>query len=48
MSDYALPFKERSTRDGTEEYELEALVWEAYEIVRSKIEANGGSTMETG
>ena len=48
MSDYALPLKETSTRDGSEEYDLEALVWEAYEIVKSKIEADGGFIMELG
>ena len=30
-----------------EEYDLEALIREAYEIVKSKIEAEEGSTMET-
>ena len=47
VSDYALPLEESSTHEGLEEYDLEALVWEAYEIVKAQIEAEEGFTMET-
>ena len=48
VSDYALPSEESSMRNDMEEYDLEELIREAYEIVKSKIEAEEGSTMETG
>ena len=48
VSDYAISLKEILTHYISEEYDLEVIVWEAYEIVKSKIEADGGSTMETG
>ena len=48
MSDYALPPEESPTHDGSEEYDLEALKQEAYEIVKAKIEAEGGFVTELG
>ena len=47
-SDYTLPPKESSTRNGLEEFDLEALVREAYEIAKAQIEAEERSTMESG
>ena len=46
--DYALPLEESSTRDGLEEYDLEALIGEAYDIVKSHIEAEEGFIKKTG
>ena len=48
VSDYAIPPEESLMRDGLEEYDLEALIWEAYEIVWSKIEAEEGFIIESG
>ena len=48
VSDYALPPEDCSTRHGSEKRDLEALVREAYEIMKARIEAEEGSTMETG
>ena len=36
MSDYALPLEESSSRDGSDELDIEALVREAYEILKAK------------
>ena len=47
MSDYALPPEESSRRNGSEEYDLEALIREAYEIVKAKIEAEEGFITES-
>ena len=47
VSDYALPPEESSTCNGSEEYDLDALIREAYEIVKTKFEAEEGSTMES-
>ena len=49
VRDYAsLPTEESSLRDGSVEFYIEALIREAYEIVKAQIEAREGSTMETG
>ena len=48
VSDYALPPKESLTCNCLEEFDLEALVREAYEIVKAQIKAEEGSTMEMG
>ena len=48
VSDYALPPEEGSTCNGLEQFDLEALVSEAYKIVKAQIEAEEGSTMGTG
>ena len=42
VSDHALPPEERSTHNGLKELDLEALMREACEIVKSKIEAEEG------
>ena len=43
VSDYALPPEESSPRNVLEEFGLEALIREAYEIVKAQIEAEEGS-----
>ena len=48
VSAYALLPKESSTRKGSEEFDLEALVREAYKILKMKVEADGGFIMELG
>ena len=48
VSDFALPPEECTARNDTEELDIEALVREAYEIVKAQIEVEEGSTMETG
>ena len=47
-SDYTLPPEENSMRNGLEELDLEALVLEAYEIMKAHIEAEERSSMESG
>ena len=47
-SDYALPSEESSTCNGLEEFDLEALVREAYEIVKAQIKAEEGFVKELG
>ena len=47
-SDYPLPPEESSTRNVFEEFDLEALVREAYKIVKAQIEAEERSTTELG
>ena len=47
MSDYASPpMEESSSQNGSVEFNIEALVREAYEILKTKIEAEEGSIME--
>ena len=49
MSDYVPPpTEESSSLNGSEELDIEALVWEAYEILKKKFEAKEGSIMESG
>ena len=48
VSDYARPPEESSMRNDMEEYDLEAVIREACEIVKAKIEAEESSTMESG
>ena len=47
-SDYSLPPNESSPRNSSVELDIEALVREAYKIVKAQLEAEEGSTMETG
>ena len=42
------PRKESSSRDGSVELHIEALIRESYEIMMSKIKDDGASTMEMG
>ena len=46
--DYTLLPEESLARDGLEELDLEALIREAYEIVKAQIEAEEGFTKEVG
>ena len=49
VSDYASPpTEESSSRNGSVELDIEALVREAYEILKTKVEAEEGSIMESG
>ena len=47
-SGYALPPRESSMQTGSFEFDIEPLVRDAYDIVKAQIEAEEGSTMETG
>ena len=48
VSEYALPPEECSMRNDMEEYDLEALIREAYEIMEAQIKADRGFIMESG
>ena len=49
VSDYASPLtEESSSQDGSVELDIEALIEEAYELVKAQIKAEERSTIETG
>ena len=48
VCDYALPPEESSPCNGLDEFNLEALIREVYEIVKAQIEAEEGFTKEVG